>query len=194
MEENNIDELKEMRLQLETLKRSLKSVEVANKRLIHKVINQKASSLNKVVWVECLTYPFIIMVLIGFCVATESSLWIAWSFAIVGAVDVILDFYNIRLSPNTLASESLILIREKIQKQKKHRKIQNAIMLPLSILWVGWLYVEFVKTFQFTGSARLILWIILGLILLGTLLIVFWLIRKIDGTSDSILNEIDNGN
>ena len=186
-----MDELKEMQCQIDTLRNTLNQKSVVNDLLLKKIISKSVGSLNRIVWVECVAFPLSLLILTAFCVAMDITLWLVAFIAFFGSIDLAMDFRNIRISPQDLASRSLIEIRSMLLRQKKRRLIQNCIMAPIAAVWVIWFFIESIRPFEFSGEARVTVWCILGVVLIATLGIVLYLVKRVDGTTDGMIREID---
>lgn len=186
-----MDELKEMQTQLNALKESLNNVEIANARLLKKVVSQKIKSINRIVIWECILLPISFLLITSFCVAMNINLWLVWSAAIAAVIDLILDFKTLRISPKEIASDSFMQIKNKIQKQKKQRKIQNAVMLPLTIIWLTAFFIEAFHPSAFSGEDKAIVMTLIIITLLITILIILYVIHRVEKAADSVISEID---
>lgn len=185
-----MDELKEMQNQMYLLKQSLSDSRIANQNLLKKVVSHKISSLNLIVWGEVITNPILILLITGFCVAKGISLWFPAILTVASIIDIIIDFKTMRISSKEIARSSLISIRKKLLKQKKHRRIQNIIMAPLALAWIFCLFIAILRPYDLSGIDLTIAWVMCGIVLLATAVVIIWLNRKIDETTDEIASEI----
>ncbi len=186
-----MDELKKMQNQMELLKQSLSDSRIANQHLLKKVVSQKISSLNRIVWAEVIINPILILLIASFCAAKGISLWFPGIFMIASIIDIIIDFKTMRIPLKEIAGHSLISIRKKLLKQKRQRKIQNMVMAPLALIWIFCLFFEILKPFDLTGVNLTIAWIMCGIVLLVTAVVIVWLNRKLDETTEEIASEIE---
>ena len=96
-----------------------------------------------------------------------------------------------RVSQKLIASGSLITIKKHLLKQKKQRKIQTIIMTPLVLTWIACLVYAILKPYDLKGIELTIVWVSALLSLIITLVIILWLNRKIDETTDEMVSDID---
>lgn len=186
-----MDELKEMRSQLASMKQTLRNVELVNKGLLKRIISQKASSFNKIFLLECLSYPLLILALLGIAVGMHVNLWVVWVFLIGSSISLIFDYKYLRIPSKDLAVKSMMEIKADLIKQKKGRMVQNTIELPLSIAWMIWFFLEAFHPFSLSGNLRLFLLIFLVLMVVFTIFLVLFLLKKIEASADSIIEELD---
>lgn len=191
-----MDELTEMRQQLAAMKESLDRTQLANRALLRKVMKNKASFPNGVVWAEIIALPFVVLIILANCSFYHSTPWVAWAFLIMAAVDIAFDIKNVRIAPRDINELPMLVLRQKLLRQKYRRRIQTVIGLALCLIWTVWAFVEWFKPFDYveaikSGDA----WVWFVIVLLAVLMIfatmfALWLLRKIDRTADSILAEL----
>ena len=191
-----MDELSEMRQQLAAMKESLDRTQLANRALLRKVMKNKASFPNGVVWAEIIALPFVVLIILANCSFYHSTPWVAWAFLIMAAVDIAFDIKNVRIAPRDINELPMLVLRQKLLRQKYRRRIQTVIGLALCLIWTVWAFVEWFKPFDYveaikSGDA----WVWFVIVLLAVLMIfatmfALWLLRKIDRTADSILAEM----
>lgn len=191
-----MDELTEMRQQLAAMKESLDRTQLANRALLRKVMKNKASFPNGVVWAEIIALPFVVLIILANCSFYHSTPWVAWAFLIMAAVDIAFDIKNVRIAPRDINELPMLMLRQKLLRQKYRRRIQTVIGLVLCLIWTVWAFVEWFKPFDYveaikSGDA----WVWFVIVLLAVLMIfatmfALWLLRKIDRTADSILAEM----
>lgn len=189
-----MDELKEMQMQMNALKDNLNKTAIVNHRLLKQVISYKMTSLNRIVWTEGIAFPFILLMLIGFCYALEINMWLVWTFAIMGTLDFLTDLRTLRIPVKELCSKSMMQIKDKLKRQKKERLFQNAIGLPLVIVWAVWFCLEIVKHFEMPSEIRNAIIIALVILVVSAIGFAIWLLFRIERTADSMINEIDEQN
>lgn len=191
-----MDELTEMRQQLAAMKESLDRTQLANRALLRKVMKNKASFPNGVVWAEIIALPFVVLIILSNCSFYHSTPWVAWVFLIMAAVDIAFDIKNVRIAPRDINELPMLVLRQKLLRQKYRRRIQTVIGLVLCMIWTVWAFVEWFKPFDYVEAIKSgYAWVWFVIVLLAVLMIfatmfALWLLRKIDRTADSILAEL----
>lgn len=191
-----MDELTEMRQQLAAMKESLDRTQLANRALLRKVMKNKASFPNGVVWAEIIALPFVVLIILANCSFYHSTPWVAWVFLIMAAVDIAFDIKNVRIAPRDINELPMLVLRQKLLRQKYRRRIQTVIGLALCLIWTVWAFAEWFKPFDYIEAIKSgDPWVWFVIVLLAVLMIfatmfALWLLRKIDRTADSILAEL----
>mgnify|MGYP003311373895 CR=1 FL=1 len=139
MNNNEINEILEMREQLATLKKQLDTQEIINDRLIKEAMSSKLSSINRsAVWicVVCL-----IMIPLGylnfqrlghstaFCIATSALFLICF-------VAIFLSHYRLRKSD--IRNGNLITTYTEVARMRKIYKNWHYFSIPIVVVWFGW--------------------------------------------------------
>lgn len=191
-----MDELMEMRQQLASMKESFDKLQIANDGLRKKVMSSKVRFLNRTVMWEIIGLPIAFMIILANCAFYDATPWVAWSFLIIGAIDVACDIRTVRIPVRDLNELPLIELRNKILRQKRMRRIQTVIGLVLVVAWMTWAYAEWFKPMNYITSiksgdpAAWSMIIALTLLLTVAILIALWLLRKIDRANDSLLADL----
>ena len=139
MNNNEINEILEMREQLATLKKQLDTQEIINDRLIKEAISGKLSSINRsAIWmcVVCL-----IMIPLGYfnfqrmghstalCIATSALFLISFVSMIIS---------HFRLRKRDIYSGDLITVYQEVSRMRKIYKSWHYFSIPILIVWFGW--------------------------------------------------------
>lgn len=132
-----MEELEIMRQQLNALKQRLNSQQIINRQLMEKIMRRKSSWLNRLVNVEIISIPFLCIVIAGGCAIFDISQWFAAIYTALCIADVVTDWFTVRIPKDMFGTASIIDFRKYLLKQKRHRFIQTAIMLPLSLIWLS---------------------------------------------------------
>ena len=139
MNNNEINEILEMREQLATLKKQLDTQEIINDRLIKEAISGKLSSINRsAIWlcVVCLIMiplEYLNFLRLGhseaFCIATSALFFICF-------VAMFLSHY--RLRKRDVYSGDLITVYKEVSRMRKIYKSWHYWSIPILIVWFGW--------------------------------------------------------
>lgn len=191
-----MEELEEMRGQLDALKRQLDTQQIVNQDLMRKVMRGNASWLNGFVNVEIIALPFLYFLIAGICYLLDISQWYASAWLFLGVIDVMLDWRMVRIPPSMFSESSILELKKLLLRQHKGRFVQTCVMLPLALIWlmtVGYLF--FTKLNVAVDDELLHAAKIGGLVgaLIGcvvSVVVVVAINKKIQRTNDSILNDI----
>ena len=186
-----MDELQEMREQLAALKEKLNKQEVVNDRLIRDVLSQKMKVINKNGWISGLCGLFVITFgnflfyqmglstwfLIGttammiFCIAAT---WISHSW----------------VNSNEIANGDLLRVAKQAHRLQKVYKNWKYIALPMILVWVTWLGLEFAAEVKDTG---IVIGVMSGVVIGGLIggLIGFRQNKKVINELDEMIRHIE---
>lgn len=191
---DKMNELEDMRQQLAAMKETLDKSQIVSRDLLNKIMRSKVSSMNRILLVEIIIMPFILIFFWGACCVMDLTPWLVWTLAVGVIADTLVDFTTIRISPKQLSSPSIELKRFLI-RQKKIRRLQTWISLPLAIIWAIWLNFELFLRNSLTGFhsqlANIVFIAIMAVSLIIGIVAVLVIMRKIDHISDDMVSDID---
>lgn len=190
-----MDELDMMRCQMAEMKRNLDNYRIVNEKLLFKVMKMKSSWLNRLVWTEAVTSPLMALLFWGVCTLRHLSPGIWISITVMLAISLALDFKTMMISMKGICEDNLLEFRRKLIRQKKLRKKQFIIELPLTLAWAVWFFVEFFEMdFSKLGQGDEITWILMifiAFMVLTTVTVILWLYVKSQNTNDTLITYID---
>ncbi|MDE6267304.1 MAG: hypothetical protein K2M07_08160 [Muribaculaceae bacterium] len=190
-----MDELNEMRRQMAAMKESLDKSQIVSKKLMMKIMKGKATALNRIVFWECVSLPFLFLMILGLCYIFHSSFWVAWCFLLLATADTLADFKTIRIGARKMSEYTLIELKQFIVRQKKLRRIQTIISSVVVILWLIWAYYEWFhlgNLFNFNDDVFNIAFsIIVGVSVIAALIVVIVIMKKLDNINDEMVADID---
>ncbi len=194
-----MDELEEMRRQMATMKSQLDTQQIVNKRLMCKVMRNKASWMNLLVNAELIAFPFLYLLIVGLCEVLGISQWYSFTFLVFGSADALLDIRTVRIPGSLFSSSSILSLRKFLIRQKKERFIQTLIMGVLCVAWLS----MFLFAIGTSGNPLFLangLWDavktgglfggIIGSVI--AIIVVIMLYRKMQRTNDRIIADIDD--
>lgn len=191
-----MDELEIMRQQLDAMKHHLDTQQIINKSLLRRIMRSKASWLNRFVIGEIIMMPFLYLFFAGLSAFFEISQWYAVVFLICGAVDVFLDWRNVRIPSAMFGTASVLELKKFLLRQKKERFIQTCVMTPLVVIWLVLFFLAMSeKTFlpdsdsiaQAAKDGALIGGFIGGVIGLVVVILIYY---RMQHTNDDLLRDI----
>lgn len=147
METNkDMQELEQMRQQLDILKNKLEKQEIVNDQMIRQSMRSQMSWINKYRWISLFVAPFVALCFLPSMFSGIMS-WPLYIFTIIMVlVSTIADFVINRISDNTMMNSSLLEISEKLTKMKRLRRMETIIGLVVIVLWLFWLLYEIYAT------------------------------------------------
>lgn len=191
---DKMNELEDMRQQLAAMKETLDKSQIVSRDLLNKIMRSKVSSMNRILLVEIIIMPFILIFFWGACCVMDLTPWLVWTLAVGVIADTLVDFTTIRISPKQLSSP-LIELKRFLIRQKKIRRLQTWISLPLAIIWAIWLNFELFLRNSLTGFhsqlANIVFIAIMAVSLIIGIVAVLVIMRKIDHISDDMVSDID---
>lgn len=159
-------------------------------------MRSKASWLNRFVIGEIIMMPFLYLFFAGLSAFFEISQWYAVVFLICGAVDVFLDWRNVRIPSAMFGTASVLELKKFLLRQKKERFIQTCVMTPLVVIWLVLFFLAMnEKTFlpdsdsiaQAAKDGALIGGFIGGVIGLVVVILIYY---RMQHTNDDLLRDI----
>ena len=134
---NNINELEEMRGQMQMLREKLEKQEIVNDKLVRNTVTAKMSWIKKYVISEFLVIPFVALLWWPICQEYELSMF-NYFFTIGGALlDAIMDYrVNVAsLKSSKVETNSLTETISRLVEMKQERKKIFFMMASLCIVW-----------------------------------------------------------
>lgn len=143
--EHYMNELEEMRGQMQILKQKLGSQELVNDRLLRNAMSNKMSWVTKYIWFELWgLFPLCVLIFsLNKMLYPTMSWWPTLTILFFLLVDILFDFYINRVSESDWQEENLLKTADKLLKMKKLRWQQLVAVIPLVILLFGWYLWEF---------------------------------------------------
>lgn len=189
-----MDELDEMRRQMAAMKQSLDRSQIVSKKLM-RIMKGKATTLNCIVFWECVALPFVFLMILGCCEFFGSSYWVAWCFLLLASADTLADFKTIRIGARKMSEYTLVELKQFIIRQKKLRRVQTVISSVAVILWLIWAYYEWFRLgnlFNFNDEAfDLAFSIVVGVSVIVAVIVVIVIMKKLDNINDEMVADID---
>ena len=190
-----MDELNEMRRQMAAMKESLDKSQIVSKKLMMKIMKGKATTLNRIVFWECVALPFVFLMILGLCFIFRSSYWVAWCFLLLATADTLADFKTIRIGARKMSEYSLIELKQFIVRQKKLRRIQTIVSTVVVIMWLIWAYYEWFhlgNLFNFNSDVfDMAFSIVVGVSVIVALIVVIVIMKKLDNINDEMVADIN---
>ena len=140
---NNLQELEELRSQVAEFKNRIEKQEIINERLLKQAMSSHVSWFKKLnVWVD----------VIGLCLMPLVALFLqeigcSWAPFIVLLIiligELIFNIWNtLSISSKHLMSDDVLTSRQRLLRFKQREKWQTAIEVPMLVLWVVWVYFD----------------------------------------------------
>ena len=192
-----MDEIKELREQMNAMRQSLDSYAIINDRLMKSVMKERSKDLNRLVIGEIIALPFIALFYFGICLAPDMTIWLAIAATAGSILSTLVDVRTVKVPGRMVNGSSLRGLKEYLLKQKRMRAVQTAVELPLSIAWLVWFLLAFMSNDMMFGDlagSETFAWVkygTVGIAILLTLVSVCLIYRKIQNINNSIINEID---
>lgn len=192
-----MDEIKELREQMNAMRQSLDSYAIINDRLMKSVMKERSKDLNRLVIGEIIALPFIDLFYFGICLALDMTIWLAIAATAGSILSTLVDVRTVKVPGRMVNGSSLRGLKEYLLKQKRMRAVQTAVELPLSIAWLVWFLLAFMSNDMMFGDlagSETFAWVkygTVGIAILLTLVSVCLIYRKIQNINNSIINEID---
>lgn len=193
----NIEDLEQMRSQLNLLKQKLDSQQIVNERLMRQSMRQKMSWINKYRWLALLAIPVVALCFLPITFQLSLSWWLYGFTVLFVAVDAILDWYINRMSAQDFMRGNLMETAERLVQMKKIRSRQTLIGFIVLIFWLGWMFYEvYMAGHRVPGDSDMaaISWAYIGGMGVGGvigLIIGFTIFFKMQRTNDEIIEQIE---
>lgn len=187
-------ELEQIREEMKDLREALQAQKIFSDMCIRQAMAKKLSWNKRFVKIEVYA---IIPLLFLFMVGMRGGWGISWPFIIISmimiATDVVWDVIINRLKEDNSATMPLIELKERLIKQKKMRRQQMAIEIPLLICWIIWL--EYEIYCKALSHAEINPWIPVGItvaLFAVSITVAFAIYNKMQGIDETAIAEIDD--
>ena len=194
---NNINELEQLREQMSIFKDKLNKQQIINDQLVRNTMKSKLSWIKSFVWGEIIIIPIMLLGMAVFHAGTGLSWWLYGFLAIGLIADATGDFIINRIPKGQLLSGDLVETSKRLVKMKKQRTSWFIIGLIFVTIWLVWFIVELVLKTD-PGCAlpdhNLVIAIMAIAVAVGGVIggIVSWFIfRKMQRTNDEVIASID---
>ncbi|MGN0227590.1 MAG: hypothetical protein ACI4AI_05985 [Paludibacteraceae bacterium] len=200
MENNeNFNELQELRSQLAELKKQLALQEIVNDNLIIDSMKRKMKWIKKFVVIQAYMLPLIALLWLGIKYTLGLSWWNYAFVTVMCCVDVYVDYrINLRaITDDDYMKGNLITTIKKLIKMKSDRTKQMLFAIPLIIVWLTWTAIETMQSIPMASGnfhKGFIEGGFFGGIIGGFcgLLFAFKMYRKMQRTNDEIITQIND--
>lgn len=193
---NNINELEQLREQMSIFKDKLNKQQIINDQLVRNTMKSKLSWIKNFVWGEIIIIPILLLGMAVFHAGTGLSWWLYGFLAIGLIADATGDFIINRIPKGQLLSGDLVETSKRLVKMKKQRTSWFIIGLIFVTIWLVWFIVELVLKTD-PGCAlpdhNLVIAIMAIAVAVGGVIggIVSWFIfRKMQRTNNDIINQL----
>ena len=194
---NNINELEQLREQMSIFKDKLNKQQIINDQLVRNTMKSKLSWIKSFVWGEIIIIPILLLGMAVFHAGTGLSWWLYGFLAIGLIADATGDFIINRIPKGQLLSGDLVETSKRLVKMKKQRTSWFIIGLIFVTIWLVWFIVELVLKTD-PGCAlpdhNLVIAIMAIAVAVGGVIggIVSWLIfRKMQRTNNQLIEQIN---
>ena len=194
---NNINELEQLREQMSIFKDKLNKQQIINDQLVRNTMKSKLSWIKCFVWGEIIIIPILLLGMAEFHAGTGLSWWLYGFLAIGLIADATGDFIINRIPKGQLLSGDLVETSKRLVKMKKQRTSWFIIGLIFVTIWLVWFIVEFVLKTD-PGCAlpdhNLVIAIMAIAVAIGGVIggIISWLIfRKMQRTNNQLIEQIN---
>ena len=141
---NNINELEQLREQMSIFKDKLNKQQIINDQLVRNTMKSKLSWIKSFVWGEIIIIPILLLGMAVFHAGTGLSWWLYGFLAIGLIADATGDFIINRIPKGQLLSGDLVETSKRLVKMKKQRTSWFIIGLIFVTIWLVWFIVELV--------------------------------------------------
>lgn len=193
---NNINELEQLREQMSIFKDKLNKQQIINDQLVRNTMKSKLSWIKNFVWGEIIIIPILLLGMAVFHAGTGLSWWLYGFLAIGLIADATGDFIINRIPKGQLLSGDLVETTKRLVKMKKQRTSWFIIGLIFVTIWLVWFIVELVLKTD-PGCAlpdhNLVIAIMAIAVAVGGVIggIVSWFIfRKMQRTNNDIIDQL----
>ncbi|MDY6411989.1 MAG: hypothetical protein SPL28_03205 [Bacteroidales bacterium] len=194
---NNINELEQLREQMSIFKDKLNKQQIINDQLVRNTMKSKLSWIKSFVWGEIIIIPIMLLGMAVFHAGTGLSWWLYGFLAIGLIADATGDFIINRIPKGQLLSGDLVETSKRLVKMKKQRTSWFIIGLIFVTIWLVWFIVELVLKTD-PGCAlpdhNLVIAIMAIAVAVGGVIgeIISWLIfRKMQRTNNQLIEQIN---
>ena len=195
--DNNMNELEQMREQMEAFKSRLDKQQIVNEQLVRNSMGSKMSWIKNFVWAEIIMVPILLIIMAGFH-ASEGLSWWLFAFLAAGLIaDAMGDFIINRIPKSQLLSGDLVATSQRLAQMKKQRTTWFIAGMIFVTIWLVWFIIEVVLKLDngcklpdhSTVVAIMVTGIAVGALIGG---VVAWLIfRKMQKTNNQLIEQIN---
>ena len=195
--DNNMNELEQMREQMEAFKSRLDKQQIVNEQLVRNSMGSKMSWIKNFVWAEIIMVPILLIIMAGFH-ASEGLSWWLFAFLAAGLIaDATGDFIINRIPKSQLLSGDLVATSKRLAQMKKQRTTWSIAGMIFVTIWLVWFIIEVVLKLDngcklpdhSTVVAIMVAGIAVGALIGG---VVAWLIfRKMQKTNNQLIEQIN---
>ncbi|MBQ6279653.1 MAG: hypothetical protein IJK68_08045 [Muribaculaceae bacterium] len=195
--DNNMNELEQMREQMEAFKSRLDKQQIVNEQLVRNSMGSKMSWIKNFVWAEIIMVPILLIIMAGFH-ASEGLSWWLFAFLAAGLIaDATGDFIINRIPKSQLLSGDLVATSKRLAQMKKQRTTWFIAGMIFVTIWLVWFIIEVVLKLDngcklpdhSTVVAIMVAGIAVGALIGG---VVAWLIfRKMQKTNNQLIEQIN---
>ncbi len=189
-----MQELEQMRKQMDILKQKLDKQEIVSQQMLRHTMKSRMSWINKYRWIALMAIPFVALCFLGMVHDKLISWWFYAFTVVIVAVSAIMDFYVNRLSDKSIMNENLLELSKKLVKMKRTRKTQTIIGLIVVVLWLAWLMYEVYTSGSNNISKEyakmMMISMGIGALIGGTIGIRIYL--KMQRTNDDLIQQIED--
>ena len=195
--DNNMNELEQMREQMEAFKSRLDKQQIVNEQLVRNSMGSKMSWIKNFVWAEIIMVPILLIIMAGFH-ASEGLSWWLFAFLAAGLIaDATGDFIINRIPKSQLLSGDLVATSKRLAQMKKQRTTWFIAGMIFVTIWLVWFIIEVVL--KLNNGCKLpdhntVVAIMVAGIAVGALIggVVAWLIfRKMQKTNNQLIEQIN---
>lgn len=193
---NNLNELEQLREQMSIFKDKLNKQQIINDQLVRNTMKSKLSWIKNFVWGEIIIIPILLLGMAVFHAGTGLSWWLYGFLAIGLIADATGDFIINRIPKGQLLSGDLVETSKQLVKMKKQRTSWFIIGLIFVTIWLVWFIIELVLKTD-PGCAlpdhNLVIAIMAIAVAVGGVIggIVSWFIfRKMQRTNNDIIDQL----
>lgn len=195
--DNNMNELEQMREQMEAFKSRLDKQQIVNEQLVRNSMGSKMSWIKNFVWAEIIMVPILLIIMAGFH-ASEGLSWWLFAFLAAGLIaDATGDFIINRIPKSQLLSGDLVATSKRLAQMKKQRTTWFIAGMIFVTIWLVWFIIEVVL--KLDNGCKLpdhntVVAIMVAGIAVGALIggVVAWLIfRKMQKTNNQLIEQIN---
>ena len=194
---NNMQEMEQMRSQLEMLKQKLEKQDIVNDRLMRRSMKRKMSWIDKYRWIVLLCIPFVALCFLPTFLQMGLSWWLYGFTVIMVTVSAIADWFINRMPEREFMKDNLLETAERLTRMKKIRSRQTVIGIVVCFFWILWLVYELYQAGAKNGAESgemalawgYIVAVVVGLIV--GLIIGLSIFFKMQRTNDEIIDEIE---
>ena len=193
---DDFSELESLRNQVRELKTLLAASRITNDRVLRKAMDEKSGWLGRFVKMEIALLPIIIFVLMAFSVIIGASIWPIIVMVIISGISTWLDWHTLRIASANILDMPMLALKTSLERQKKYRKIQTLVEIPIAVLWQVW-YFYSIKIALTPGTEfdRIITYSIFGGGIIGGIIAAIFIsiiYRKAQKTNSELIESIDS--